>query len=878
MNCPSHEILEQFVAGDLSIVSDRHLETHINQCGSCQVFLDHFVKKNHSPLFELNFDRNSHDVAQGQFMPVIPGFEMIELYRSGGQGLIYKAREKTIGRIVALKLMRDSQYLISSGDETLIREAQSVAKLEHANIVKLHSLVWSDHGPALILDWVDGGSLQDYLREKLPEEIEIIELMIQVAGALEHAHSQGILHRDIKPSNVLLRGGNLATPMLCDFGLAKEQTISGDYSSTTMGVGTAGFMAPEMISRKFGRVTVASDVYSMGALLYRMLTGVVPHHAETAFETLERTCDRNVTPPSFYQTNLSWDLETICLKCLERDPKARYGSISELKYDLEQFRDRGRIIADRPGWKKRLAGWSKEHPWIAVLSALLFSVLLISVITLTLLLQRARENQRNAETELARTIATFRLSTPLLKRFIQQSMLKPDEVKRISQIANLIKEMGVANDNLRHRFDLIYSGLEIAKELGKYPEHKSLAIEMTRNGQSAYRKLIEEHGDELDRMALLMVDGKIGISLLDQSMIRYGHSCMQLSEFLMSEPGMEEESLEMLETAIQTTQSVIKKNPEVDEAYEDLGNYYASQFYFYNQKNFAPAILLEIINKSIAMHDINIVKYPDDALKLNYWMDANLWKIILLSQDGNYDEFNNTIRIIKNRMVETMKKEELWKRTWIHFIVPLAMESKYFAIKADYINASKTLNSLIGTSEEMVKKSEYSIDSLKTLVFLQIENIALLKIQNRSQEAETYFNNLVKFWTRHESIEFSKVCLAMLYFYAPGKMIDNAKTSLEILNNVSNAEPEIEKYREICKGLINGVKISEDKQNLVKFIPPSLEFLNIFIELSKHNDIESINKYKAELNYLRKLRLYDIKNQLLISELLQTCDRFQLSK
>jgi hypothetical protein len=346
----------------------------------------------------------------------------------------------------------------------------------------------------------------------------------------------------------------------------------------------------------------------------------------------------------------------------------------------------------------------------------------------------------------------------------------------------------------------------------------------------------------------------------------------------MSEHGMEEESLEMLETAIQTTQSVIKKNPEVDEAYEDLGNYYASQFYFYNQKNFAPAILLEIINKSIAMHDINIVKYPDDALKLNYWMDANLWKIILLSQDGNYDEFNNTIRIIKNRMVETMKKEELWKRTWIHFIVPLAMESKYFAIKADYINASKTLNSLIGTSEEMVKKSEYSIDSLKTLVFLQIENIALLKIQNRSQEAETYFNNLVKFWTRHESIEFSKVCLAMLYFYAPGKMIDNAKTSLEILNNVSNAEPEIEKYREICKGLINGVKISEDKQNLVKFIPPSLEFLNIFIELSKHNDIESINKYKAELNYLRKLRLYDIKNQLLISELLQTCDRFQLSK
>ncbi|MFM7132183.1 MAG: serine/threonine-protein kinase, partial [bacterium] len=522
------------------------------------------------------------------------------------------------GHLVAVKMLREVGLDQAIKHEALLREAKIIRQLNHPNIVRLHAIVRTDQGPAMILDWVDGGSLQDYLKRQTPTQAETVDLVKKLADAVAHAHAGGVLHRDIKPSNVLLKGGSLENPMLCDFGLAKSRQENLDFSSTNVGLGTAGYMAPEMISRRFGRISQATDVYSLGALCYRLLTGVIPHEAESPFETLERTCDRNVIAPSYFNKTLDWNLETICLKCLDRDPVARYASADELKIDLERFQRQERIIAGRVSWQRRLQTWSKEHPWIAVLSALLCLLFITSSVILAQLLRQSQKSQQRAEKELARSVETFRLATPLIKRYLQLATMNPAETKRIVKIADLLKEMGNGEENLRQRYDIIYSGLEIARELFQVKDQRSLAVKMTREARESLRKLIDEHGSELDRMGLLVINGKIEITLLDQAMVRYGHACIQSFEMIKKEEKTGEKGMAFLMEAIDSARKVTEKNPNVDEAFTDLANYYVQ---LYDELKTGPMreAATDAIQKAFAIHERLLKNYPNDVDKILFW-------------------------------------------------------------------------------------------------------------------------------------------------------------------------------------------------------------------------------------------------------------------
>ncbi|MFM7131703.1 MAG: protein kinase domain-containing protein, partial [bacterium] len=620
-NCPSNETLHRFIAGDFSFSTDSELERHVNQCKMCQAFLESGVRKSTSPLLEIQLTDIELRSERSYPWPQVSGFDIIHLASAGAQGFIYKAKDLKLDRFVAIKLLRNFVFDEINRESTVAREAKSIAQLDHPNIVRLFAIVETDQGPALVLEWIEGGSLQEYLTGHTLSENEIIEIALKLTDAMEHAHSRGILHRDIKPSNVLLRQSSPEQPMLCDFGLAKSKSGKSDFSSTNVGVGTAGYMAPEMISRRFGRVTQASDIYSLGALIYRMVAGVIPHQSENSFDTLERTCDRNVVAPSFFNKNLSWDLETICLKCLERAPDARYQSVSELRTDLQRLKSREKIIAHRMRWQRRLRTWCHEHPWIAGLSFSLFFVLVSGIFVLWNLLQQSRSSQQIAELELVRTAETFRLSTPMIKRFLQFSSLNPNETKRIVKIAELLRDIGAGEHNLRQRFDLTYSGLEIATELYRVKDQQKLALTMASDARNSLSRLINEHATELDRIAWLKIGDKIDISLLDQAMVRYGHACIELCHMLQNDIATQAIARNYLLEAIETAEKVIAKNPEVDEAYSDLANYYVELA----STNYATGNVQEVsvtLNKALDIHERMLKTYPNDTGKMTFWLNC----------------------------------------------------------------------------------------------------------------------------------------------------------------------------------------------------------------------------------------------------------------
>ena len=858
--CPSRETLQQFVASDISHTTDSELELHLNHCESCQVTLDSLFRDSRQCMMNLSLVGKDSQSAEEYPKPRVAGYEITELAGAGGQGLIYRARELNTGRWVAVKMLRHIGLDPSLLEDSLMREARSIGQLNHPNIVRLHAMVRTDQGPALILDWVEGGSLQEYLKQNRPSENEIVSIVMQLADAMVHAHENGVLHRDIKPSNVLLQGGGLNHPMLCDFGLAKTRQGDLDFSSTTMGIGTAGYMAPEMISRRFGRISPASDIYSLGALLYRMLTGVIPHEADSPFETLERTCDRNVIAPSFFNKTLDWNLETICLKCLDRDSHARYRDVRELKTDLQRYQNRERIIAGRVNWQRRLKTWSKEHPWIAILSVSLCLLFLTSTLILTQLLRRSQISQRRAETELARSVETFRLSTPLIKRFIQLSSFNPAETKRIVKIAELLKSMGEGEGNPRQRFDLIYSGLEIANELYNVIEHRTLAISMTRNARESLGRLINEHGSELDRQALLMVDGKIGISMLDQAMVRYAHSCIQLFEMLKDLPGNEINCKQYLMEAISTAEKVTVKNPEVDEAFSDLANYNISLYYFYAQED-KSIEASDSLRKSFLIHDRMLKIYPHDFEKIHFWINGlNFWLDSEYQINSNSKDLIHYMALAKTKMYE-IKSNNLpaWSETWPFFLDCMIMENWVQFSNSEHRVKLAVVDALMTTWHEMYKGNAAERKNLERLLIMQLDKMTLLQLNNGSKAMNDYFDSVEKFWLSNGDKPNYRLYQALFYLSKPDAEVADFKKADDILKDLPEEDMEIQIYREICKALLTAQPFEMSKLHKNSLFEVQMDIHNYLIDLQNKSQKANPIAIKDEIQKKYQNRLISIR-------------------
>jgi hypothetical protein len=286
-------------------------------------------------------------------------------------GVVYRARQTALNRVVALKMILYADHAGASGRQRFRTEAEAVARLQHPHIVQIHE-VGEAHGlPYFSLEFCPGGSLADKLKEAPLAPAEAARLVEQLARAMEAAHQKGVVHRDLKPANVLLAEDG--SPRISDFGLARLLDAAG-HTATGALLGTPSYMAPEQAGQG-KEVGPAADVYALGAILYECLTGRPPFKAATLHETLYQVLSAEPAPPTQLQAKMPRDLETICLKCLRKEPGRRYAGAAALADDLGRWRE-GRPIAARPaGPAERAWRWCRRNPAVAVLAAAVFVLL-----------------------------------------------------------------------------------------------------------------------------------------------------------------------------------------------------------------------------------------------------------------------------------------------------------------------------------------------------------------------------------------------------------------------------------------------------------------------------------------------------------------------
>ncbi len=336
--------------------------------------------------------------------PRLPDLEIVEVLGAGGMGVVYKARQASLDRFVAVKMLRDAALGDAEQRERFQQEARAVARLRHPNLVQVYETHAADAArqPYFVLEYVPGGSLADQLRGTPQPPREAAQLVEALACAIQHAHEQGIIHRDLKPANILLVSGEIGPigpigpispltthqPKITDFGLAKLDA-GGGLTRTGDFLGTPSYMAPEQTDGRAAAIGPATDVYGLGTILYELLTGRPPFKAETALATVLQVQRDEPVSVTRLQPTVSRDLETICLKCLRKEPERRYATARDLADDLRRFLD-GRPILARPvSVAGRLVLWARRRPAVAALAGAILLTTAVGFATVTWLWQRA---------------------------------------------------------------------------------------------------------------------------------------------------------------------------------------------------------------------------------------------------------------------------------------------------------------------------------------------------------------------------------------------------------------------------------------------------------------------------------------------------------
>jgi len=321
----------------------------------------------HEPL-----PRRSHGAPPVKMLGDFGDYELLEEIGRGGQGVVYRAHQKSLNRTVALKVIGFGYWATEAHLKRFRREAEAAASLDHPCIVPIYEVGEREGSCYFSMKFVEGGQLDEVVKREPISIRHSIELIAKLARTLHYAHEHGVLHRDIKPGNILLDAKG--EPLLTDFGLARLVETESTVTRTLEVMGTPSYMAPEQAAGETTKLTKATDIYGLGTVLYELLTGHPPFVGRTSYQTIRLLLDTEPRQPRQWNPKIGRELSTICMKCLEKDPKRRYSSALALAEDLEHWLKHEPIRAHRTGVFDRGRKWVQRNPAIAALIASLVAL------------------------------------------------------------------------------------------------------------------------------------------------------------------------------------------------------------------------------------------------------------------------------------------------------------------------------------------------------------------------------------------------------------------------------------------------------------------------------------------------------------------------
>jgi hypothetical protein len=399
--CPPTEDLERLLAEQLPDGERATAAAHVEACAACQSVLERLAArrfpheaatrlvlpeppaeflgrlKEQRPGDDLATLASEHSTVPSYSLPVVPGYEILGELGRGGMGIVYKARQVALDRLVALKMVVSQGPAGEAEIRRFHAEAEAVASLDHPHIVPVYEVGQQAGQHYFSMKLIEGSSLKDQMPRLRQHPRAAAELLAKVARAIHYAHQRGIIHRDLKPGNILLDAEG--QPYVTDFGLAKR--LEGDNKITQTGavMGTPSYMPPEQASGKRGEVTTLADVYSLGAILYELLTGQPPFQAETTLDTLLLVLEQEPVRPHTINPKVDRDLELMCLKCLAKDPRQRYASAEVLAADLEHWLAGEPLSVRPPAFASVVRFWLHQNfgaAWWTVVLGLAWGLLL----------------------------------------------------------------------------------------------------------------------------------------------------------------------------------------------------------------------------------------------------------------------------------------------------------------------------------------------------------------------------------------------------------------------------------------------------------------------------------------------------------------------
>src|SRR5262245_15085050 len=467
-----HDVLAQYIAGEeAGSAPDQQelLARHPQFADDLREFFSNRerIKRLAEPLrgaAEIGGDNSVHPLGKVRYFG---DYELLEEVAAGGMGIIYKARQRSLNRIVAVKMILKGTLAREEDVKRFRAEAEAAASLQHPAIVAIHDVGLHEGQHYFSMDYVDGHSLAELPREQPLSAHQAAEFIRDAAEAVHYAHQQGTLHRDLKPSNILIdRQGRVR---ITDFGLAKRIEGNSDLTLTGQILGTPSYMPPEQALSKRSLVGAASDIYSLGAVLYELLTGRPPFRGESPAETLRQVESLDPLAPRLLNPATPRDLETICLKCLEKEPHKRYLTAQLLAEDLGRYLRHEPIIARPISRVSHAWRWCKRNPVVSLLSVSIAVLLLVTSVASsagylsTLRALESEVRQRRAEDKLLVKEATELVNGPRPNFALAEERLtdvlerRPDDASVLLHRARVRWELGLAQralDDARRSVEL----------------------------------------------------------------------------------------------------------------------------------------------------------------------------------------------------------------------------------------------------------------------------------------------------------------------------------------------------------------------------------------------------------------------------------------